>query len=244
MRILFILLFAAYSNIAGASLRDDIRNAISEAAGPPGKELGEKSNITVVNAEGNVTFIFVCGAGKEDGFGDKAVDIIFNAVNGATGGFSTLFKHLFKGAIARGFVVEGDAFCGAIAMETGSKKRAKNVTDGSIYVTSWRDGKVIESVTDRKYCKKIQKYRVCYEIAEGSFDGDEEIDGVSGCFQAKINGKLVSYSFGRVGSAPEEVIKMSEEEKKTFEEVKKTFSIENSKSSEGCVARSLGVEKY
>ncbi len=224
----FFVFLAIPSSAKAQGLRDFIKETINEAAGPPGRSFGDKSHLMVVKADGGVTFIFLCSAGKENGAGDKLVNAIFDGLNQATAGVSVFFRSWIRREIEKGVVNEGDAFCGVFAKKTGGKSKARNVRDGSIYTTSWRNGEKVQSVTDERACKKVHKRYFCFEVAEGPSD-DGEIDGVSGCFEAKVDGRLVSFSFGRGETIPVET--------------RSTFGPKDSKSSEGCVVRKLGVEK-
>lgn len=221
-----LLLVLAPLSASADGLKQTLIQAIEDAVGPPGNPIGDKSQVVAVNADGDVTFAFLCSAGKEDGAGDQLVDSIFDVLNGATGGVSVLLKPRIKRAIEKGVVNEGDAYCSVLATKTGSKSRASNVKNGSIYTTSWKNGVEVTAVTDRRACKKIHRRYVCFEVAEGPSSSTGEIDGVSGCFQAEVDGTLVSYSFGRGETIPDEV--------------SATFSVENSKSDKSCVDRKLG----
>jgi len=224
----FLVLFPVTT--AAQNFRDSVRLAIEDVVGPPGRQAGERTVITVVHAEGNVRFIFLCSAGKEDGLGDDIVDVVYGAINSATGGFSIAIQPIIKSAISRIVVDEGDAYCAAIATKVGATERAENVSDGSIYTNAWRDGELLKAVTDRQACKNIQQIYVCFEVAEAPLTGGKEIDGVSGCFQSRIDGKLFSYSFGRGANISSEVLE--------------TFNPGNSVSNIGCVQRGLGEDNF
>ncbi|WP_293450154.1 hypothetical protein, partial [Planktotalea sp.] len=76
-------------------------------------------------------------------------------------------------------------------------------------------------------CEKIQNRYLCFEVVEAPFSGADEVDGVSGCFEAEIDAKLVSYSFGRGTLIPDTL--------------KNTFSATASKSDQSCEERGLGL---
>ncbi|MGB7317989.1 MAG: hypothetical protein WBC85_08495 [Planktotalea sp.] len=212
---------------AAETVLEQIKDTISEALGPPGNEIGEKTQVVAVNSDDNVTFIFMCSAGKDGGVGDLAVDAIFTAIASATGGIPLLAQNPVKNFISAGIINKGDAYCVAIASETGSTRKAKNVANGSIYTTAWSGNKKGETESDERACEKIQSRYLCFEVVEASFSGGKEVDGVSGCFEAEINKKLVSYAFGRGALIPDET--------------KNAFAADKSKSDLGCEARGFGL---
>jgi hypothetical protein len=218
--LLFLALLIAPMPVLAETIREQIKATIEDAIGPPGNPIEDKTQIVAVNADNDVTFIFMCSAGKEEGAGDLAIDAIFTVIATATGGIPLLFQQPVKRLIAKGVVNKGDAYCSAIASKTGTTKKARNVSNASIFTTAWNGATKGETESDESACEKIQNRYLCFKVVEAPFKGGDEVDGVSGCFEAEIDTKLVSYSFGRGTLVPDTV--------------KNTFSATGSKSDQSC----------
>uniref|UniRef100_UPI0025F1DA85 hypothetical protein n=1 Tax=Planktotalea sp. TaxID=2029877 RepID=UPI0025F1DA85 len=125
---LFLALLIAPLPVLADTVGEQIKVTIEDAVGLPGNAIRDKTQIVAVNADNDVTFIFMCSAGKEDGAGDLAIDAIFTVIATATGGIPLLIQKPVKRLIAKGVVNKGDAYCSAIASKTGTTKKAKNVS--------------------------------------------------------------------------------------------------------------------
>jgi hypothetical protein len=179
---------------ASAITQAEVRAAFKEVGSPdspPGESFGDKSHIMSVLAEGDVRFIFVCSAGKENGVGDKLEAAAVAALDKSTNGLTIFLRGSLKRLLKKAIVQNEDAFCGVLATQAGSNKKAKSIRNGSIYTSAWRNGVKIESVTDKKHCKNLDRRYLCFEVAEDPKPKNLEFDGVSGCFQYEVNKSLV-----------------------------------------------------
>lgn len=207
----------------------EFKAVVAESVGPPGHPVGDKTVMLAINGPQDIQLAFICSAGKEEGAGDKIVTAAIEGLEDLTKGVSRLFRNVIKRNLEKAVVNSGDSFCFVIAKEAGSLKRAKNISEGSIYTTSWKDGKEVSARTDTRACKKLRHRFACFEVADAPEDSTPEIDGVSGCFQAKFGDALRSYSFGRGANIPKEIAD-------TF------LTLEASMSETGCVERGLGKD--
>ena len=176
MKWLVLLLCFLVPTSAGAeSLIKQIKSTITARAGLPGLEFGEKSKLISINSNSQVSFVFLCSAGKEGGVGDKAVEAVYDALVASTKGMASFVKRRLQKALIKGFVNAGDAYCGVLATRTGTFKKAKNLRSGSIWTTAWLDGKALKTETDSFWCSVLDAHYACFEVAETK--DNKELDG-------------------------------------------------------------------
>jgi hypothetical protein len=232
-RILSLLaLIAVWAIPAHALSFDDLRQVISEAIGAPGREEGDFTIFMDQEISPDVSILMGCSAGKVDGLGDDIRTSLTGVISAIPTPFPWNFaRNEMKRRIERGDLTidEGEGFCFAVAHKSLSLKRVKNLKNGSIYVTTWKDGKIVEQATDLFFCRRLSRNLACFEVVELPSGHEGGIDGVSGCFHTEINGVLKSVSMGRGKTIPALV--------------SNTFKAEASVSDKSCIERGLGTDE-
>ena len=211
---------------------NDLKAIIAEEVGAPGKEFGTYTTEMDQQLTSDVSILMGCSAGKEEGLGESIKTSVAEVIDAIPAPFpasvvkNSIRKRIEKGALT---VDEGEGFCFAVAHRTGCIKRAAKVEAGSIYVTTWQAGEIVDQRTDSYFCKRLSRNIGYFEVVELPSSHSGGIDGVSGCFEATVDGKLYSISMGRGASiAPE---------------FAQTFTAETSLSDKGCIERGLGIDK-
>ncbi len=210
----------------------DIKEAVQSQTGSPGVPFGDYTVLLDQELEGGVSVLAGCSSGKKDGLGADFKDGLAGAIDSIPAPFplnlarNTARRKIENGALS---IDEGEGFCFAVAHQAGQFKRAKGLRNGSIYVTSWKDGKIVDQRTDSRFCRNLSANIACFEVVELPAGSSAAVDGVSGCFHTEINGKLKSVSFGRGASIPGKV--------------SDTFAASASVSDDSCLARGLGADK-
>lgn len=233
MRFFTVFVSAVMLSTPGFSFGlDELKEIVVEQVGAPGVTRGEYTVFMDEEIAPGVSILMGCSAGKNDGLGEKVRSSLVGVIDGIPAPFplnigrNKVSKLVEKGALT---IDEGEGFCFAIAHETRRLKRAPKIRKGSIYVTTWKDGKQVGELTDKRYCRRLARRVGCYEVVELPEGHTSGIDGVSGCFQAEVDGVLTSISMGRG--------------KDILSSYSDTFSSAATKSNLGCVARGLGKEQ-
>ncbi len=234
MRLTAVLIsFAVWAAPAAALSLSDLKQLIEDQTSAPGKTFGDYTVIMDQEIAPQVSILMGCSSGKTDGLGEDIRGSLSSLISAVPSAFpASLFKDKVRDKIQDGALTidEGEGFCFAIAHETGKLKRAKKLKNGSIYVTTWKDGKKVDQRTDRFWCKRLSRNVACFEVVELSEDHEGGIDGVSGCFQTEVDGKIKSVSMGRG--------------KTINASVANTFKSDASVSNKSCLDRGLGADEF
>ncbi|CUH78536.1 hypothetical protein [Tropicibacter naphthalenivorans] len=158
---------------------------------PAAQEFGEKSITDTFNISDEVRLRLLCSAAKDEGLSDE-VESVAQTITSALPGMAQTF--LLKALDEAVIVSPGEGFCAVIASKGGAFLPASALTAGSIYSSAVKGGKISATETDSKACNLIDKTGICWEEVKA---GNDELDGVVGCFEAKLDGNILSVAVAR-----------------------------------------------